>query len=157
MLKTIINYVYYNYQLCENIDSPFLLSDINANECFIKSCLVYKNLHEIYGRGNISLQEVMMIMDVTDFLFMPNSPVLKNHLIFHQSFKTFWKRHKKGRREIYVFDTTIRSSCLGFVTGVAVSSVRRLKANVLILLEHINLSSSLGESATLFTVVEYMS
>ena len=43
MLKTIINYVNYNYQLC---DSPFLSSDINANECFIKSCLVYKNLHE---------------------------------------------------------------------------------------------------------------
>ena len=119
MLKTIINYVNYNYQLCENIDSPFLSSDINANECFIKSCLVYKNLNEIYNRRNISLQEVMMIMDVTDFLFMPNSPVLKNHLIFHQAFKSFWRRHKKGRRDIYVFDTTIRSSCLGFITGVA--------------------------------------
>ena len=29
MLKSIINYVNYNYQLCENIDSPFLSSDIN--------------------------------------------------------------------------------------------------------------------------------
>ena len=118
MLKSIINYVNYNYQLCENIDSPFLSRDIIANECYIKSCLVYKNLHEIYNRGNISLQEVMMIMDVTDFLFMPNSPVLKNHLIFHQAFKSFWRRYKKRRRDIYVFDTTIRSSCLGFVTGV---------------------------------------
>ena len=118
MLKTIINYVNYNYQLCENIDSPFLSSDINANECFIKSCLVYKNLHEIYNRGNISLQEVMMIMDVTDFLFITNSPVLKNNLIFHHAFKTFWKQHRKGRPEIYVADTTIRSSILGFVTGV---------------------------------------
>ena len=118
MLKSIINYVNYNYQLCENIDSHFLSCDINANECFIKSCLVYKNLHEIYNRGNISLQEGMMIMDVTDFLFITNSPVLKNHLIFHHAFKTFWKRHKKGRPEIYVFDTTIRSSILGFVTGV---------------------------------------
>ena len=119
MLKTIINYVNYNYQLCENIDSPFLTNDINENECFIKSCLVYKNLHEIYNRGNISLQEVMMIMDITDFLFITNSPVLKNHLIFHHAFKTFWKRYKKGRPEIYVFDTTIRSSFLGFVTGIA--------------------------------------
>ena len=118
MLKSIINYVNYNYQLCENIDSHFLACDINANECFIKSCLVYKNLHEIYNRANISLQEVMVIMDVTDFLFMKNSPVLKNHLIFHHAFKTFWKRHKKGRPEIYVADTTIRSSILGFVTGV---------------------------------------
>ena len=118
MLKSIINYVNYNYQLCENIDSHFLSCDINANECFIKSCLVYKNLHEIYNRGNISLQEVMVIMDVTGYLFMTNSPVLKNHLIFHHAFKTFWKRHKKGRPEIYVVDTTIRSSILGFVTGV---------------------------------------
>ena len=58
------------------------------------------------------------IISFTDFLFMTNSPVLKNHLIFHHAFKTFWKRHKKGRPEIYVADTTIRSSILGFVTGV---------------------------------------
>ena len=118
MLKTIINYVNYNYQFCENIDSPFLSRYINANECYIRSCLVYKNLHEIYNGSNISLHEVMMIMDVTDFLFITNSPVLKNHLIFHHAFKTFWKQHKKGRSEVYVFDTTIRSSILGFVTGV---------------------------------------
>ena len=116
MLKTLINYVNYNYQFCENIDSAFLSKDMGANECFIKSCLVYKNLFEIYNRSNITLKEVMSIMDNTDFLFISNSPVLKNHLIFHHAFKTFWKRHKKGRSEIYVFDTTIRSSILGFVT-----------------------------------------
>ena len=60
----------------------------------------------------------MMIMDVTDFLFITNSPVLKNHLIFHHAFRTFWKQHRKGRPEIYVADTTIRSSILGFITGV---------------------------------------
>ena len=118
MLKSLIDYVNYNYQFCENIDSSFLSSDINANECFIKSCMVYKNLHEIYSRGNISLQEVMMIMAVSDFLFITNSPVLKNHLIFHHAFKTFWKQNRKGRPDIYVFDTTIRSPILGFVTGV---------------------------------------
>ena len=118
MLKTIINYVNYNYQFCENIDSPFLSRDINANECYIKSCLVDKNLHEIYNHDNISLLEVMMIMDVTDFIFMSKSPVLKNQKIFHHAFKTFWKLHEKGRPEIYVFDTTIKSSVLGFVTGV---------------------------------------
>ena len=118
MLKSLVNYVNYNYQFCENIDSPLLSRDINANECYIKSCLVYRNLHEIYNHHNISLLEVMMIMDVTDFLFMSKSPVLKNHKIFHHAFKTFWKQHKKGRSEIYVFDTTIRSSFLGFVTGV---------------------------------------
>ena len=117
MLKTIVNYVNYNYQLCENIDSHFLSCDINANECFIKSCLVYKYLFEYYFKRNISLYEIMAVIDNTDFLFMTNSPVLKNHLIFHHAFKTFWKRHKKGRSEIYVADTTIRSSILGFVTG----------------------------------------
>ena len=45
---------------------------------------------------NITLKEVMSLMDNSDFLSMTNSPVLKNHLIFHQAFKTFWKRHKKG-------------------------------------------------------------
>ena len=118
MLKTLKNYVNYNYQFCENIDSPFLTKDMDANECFIKSCLVYKNLCEIYNRSNITLKEVMTIMDVTDFLFMSNSPVLKNHLIFHHAFKSFWKRHNKGRPYVYVFDTTIKSSVLGFVTGV---------------------------------------
>ena len=114
MLKSTVNYVNHNYQFCENIDSPFLSKD-EMNECFIKSCLVYKNLHEIYNRHNITLLEIMIEMDVTDFLFMPNAPVL----IFHQAFKSFRRRNKKGRPEIYVFDTTIRSPCLGFVTGIA--------------------------------------
>ena len=119
MLKTIVNYVNHNYQLCENIDSPFLSKDEKANECFIKSCLIYKYLHEIFHRSNITLMDVMIEMDVTDFLFMSNSPVVKNHIIFHQAFKSFWKRYKKGRSEIYVFDTTFISPILGFVTGVA--------------------------------------
>ena len=118
MLKSLVNYVNYNYQFCENIDSAFLSKDMDANECFIKSCLVYKNLCEIYNRSNITLKEVMLIMDVSDFLFISNSPVLKNHLIFHHAFKTFGHDIKKGRPYVYVFDTTIRSSVLGFLTGV---------------------------------------
>ena len=35
MLKSIVNYVNYNYQFCDNIDSPFLSKDEKANECFI--------------------------------------------------------------------------------------------------------------------------
>ena len=69
MLKTLVNYVNYNYQFCENIDSTFLSKNEKANECFIKSCLVYKNLHEFYNRDNITLLEVMILMDVTDFFF----------------------------------------------------------------------------------------
>ena len=118
MLKSIVNYVNYQYQLCENIDSAFLSKDEKANECYIKSCLIYKYLYEIFHRSNITLMEIMIEMDVTDFLFMSNSPALKNHLIFHQAFKSFWKRYKKGRYDVYVFDTTLRSPCLGFVTGI---------------------------------------
>ena len=104
MLKSIIDYVKYHYQFCENIESFFLTNNLDTNECYIKR--------------NGSLNSVMSVMDNTDFLFMTNSPVLKNHLIFHHAFKTFWKRHKKGRSEIYVANTTIRSSILGFVAGV---------------------------------------
>ena len=118
MLKSIIDYVKYHYQFCENIESFFLTNNLDINECYIKSCLVYKYLFEYYFKRNISLYEIMAVIDNTDFLFMTNSPVLKNHLIFHHAFKTFWKRHKKGRPEDDVADTTIRSSILGFVTGV---------------------------------------
>ena len=118
MLKSIIDSVKYHYQFSENIESYFLTNNLDTNECYIKSCLVYKYLFEYYFKRNISLYEIMTVIDNTDFLFMTNSPVLKNHLIFHHAFKTFWKRHKKGRPEIYVADTTIRSSILGFISGV---------------------------------------
>ena len=118
MLKSIINYVKYHYQFCENIESSFLSNNLYTNECYIKSCLVYKYLFELYFRKNVTLNYVMTKMDITNFLFMSNSPVLKNHLIFHHAFKTFWATYKKGRPYVYVFDTTIRSSVLGFVTGV---------------------------------------
>ena len=46
MLKTIIDYVNYNYQFCENIESFFLTNNLDTNKCYIKSCLVYKYLFE---------------------------------------------------------------------------------------------------------------
>ena len=118
MIKSIVNYVKYHYQFCENIDSSFLTNDFATNECYIKSCLIYKYLFELYFRKIVSLREVMTAMDNTDFLFITNFPVLKNHLIFHHAFKSFWKRHKKGRFYVYVFDTNIKSPFLGFVTRV---------------------------------------
>ena len=93
--KSIIDYVKYHYQFCENTESFFLTNNLDTNECYIKSCLVYKYLFEYYFKRNISLYEIMAVIDNTDFLFVTNSPVLKNHLIFHHAFKTFWKRHKK--------------------------------------------------------------
>ena len=118
MLKSIVDYVKYHYQFCENIESFYLTNNLDTNECYIKSFLIYKYLFELYFRKNVSLNEIMTLIDISDFLFISNSPVLKNHLIFHHAFKTFWKRHKKGRFYVYVFDTNIKSTLLGFVTGV---------------------------------------
>ena len=42
MLKSIIDYVKYHYQFCENIDSFLLTNNHNTNERYIKSCLIYK-------------------------------------------------------------------------------------------------------------------
>ena len=108
----------YHYQFCENIEPFYLTNNLDTNEYYIKSCLIYKYLFELYFRKNVSLNEVMSLMDITDFYFMSNSPVLKNQLILNHAFKSFWKRHKKGRYNIYIFDTRMTSSILGFVTGV---------------------------------------
>ena len=118
MIKTIIDYVNYHYQLCENIDSFLLSNNPNTNEYYIKSCLIYKYLYEIYFRKNITLREVMSLMDNSDFYFISNSSVLKNHLIFHYAFNNFYKKYKKGRFNIYILDTRIKSSIVEFLTGI---------------------------------------
>ena len=118
MIKTIIDYVNYLYQFCENIDSFLLTNNLDTNECYIKSCLIYKYLYELYFRKNITLKEVMSLMDNSDFYFISNSNVLKNHLIFHYAFKNFHRKYKKGRFNIYIFDTRIKSSIVGFLTGI---------------------------------------
>ena len=118
MIKAIIDYVNCHYQFCENIDPFLLTNNLDTNECYIKSCLIYKYLYEIYFRENITLREVMSIMNNTDFYFISNSNVLKNHVIFHYAFKNFYKKYEKGRFNIYIFDTRIKSSIVGFLTGI---------------------------------------
>ena len=59
MIKSIVDYVKYRYQFCENTDSSFLTNDHNTDECYIKSCLIFKFLFESYFRKNIALREVM--------------------------------------------------------------------------------------------------
>ena len=95
MIKTIIDYVNYHYQFCENIVSFLLTNNLDTNECYIKSCLIYKYLFELYFRKNITLNEVMSFMDNSDFYFISNSSVLKNHLICHYAFKNVYKKYKK--------------------------------------------------------------
>ena len=60
----------------------------------------------------------MSIMDNTDFYFIINSNVLKIHLIFHYALKHFYRKYKKGRLNVYIFDTRIKSSIVGFLTGI---------------------------------------
>ena len=52
-------YIKYHYQFCENTDSSFLSNNLDINECYIKSCLVYKYLYEIYFRKSVTLNEIM--------------------------------------------------------------------------------------------------
>ena len=120
MIKTIIDYVNYHYQFCDNIDSFLLTNNLDTNEhtFIIKSCLIYKHLYELYFGKNITLNEVMSFMDNSDFYFISNSNVLKNHLIFHYAFKFFYKKYKKGRFNVYIFDTRIKSSIVGFLKGI---------------------------------------
>ena len=107
MLKSIIDYVNYHYQFCENIEPFYLTNNLDRNECYIKSCLIYKYLFQYYLRKNVNLNEIRTLMDNTDFLFISNSPILKNHLIFFHAFKNFWKRHKK---EDTIFTSLIQLS-----------------------------------------------
>ena len=118
MIKTIIDYVNYRYQLCENIDSFLLSNNFDTNKCYIKSCLIYKYLYELCFRNNVTLNEVMRYMDNSGFYFISNSNVLKNHFIFHHAFKNFYKKYKKGRFNIYIFDSRVKSSIFGFLTGI---------------------------------------
>ena len=109
MLKSIIDYVNYHYQFCENIESFFLTNNLDINECYIKSCLIYKYLFEYYFKRSISLYKIMAVIDNTDFLFISNSPVLKNHLIFYHAFKTFGNDIKKeDRRFMYLIQLSDR-------------------------------------------------
>ena len=71
-----------------------------------------------YISERILLNEVMSLMDNSDFYFISNSNVLNNHLIFHYAFKNFHQRYKKGRFNIYIFDTRIKSSIVGFLAGI---------------------------------------
>ena len=122
MIKTIINYVNYHYEKSrkELKDFPLLSNDDDINECFIKTSLIYKYLYELYFRKNITLFKVMYVLNygVFTLTFGSNSTVLKNHLIFHYAFTKFKKRYKVGRGSLYLIDSRINSSFVGFIMGI---------------------------------------
>ena len=131
MIKTIINYVNHHYEnsIKELKDFPFpFAKDEAQNECFIKSCLFYKYLYELYFRKNITLLDVVYTLNDGIFVltFGSNSNVLKNHLILRYAFTKFKKRYKIGRGSLYLIDSRLNSSllvllwelCIGFFTKV---------------------------------------
>ena len=88
MLNNIIAYVNFhfpNYQTNE------------YNDCFIKSCLVYRYLHEKYFKKTLDMNLIVYRLNdgLIDLLFQTNSNVLKNHLIFSYALSEFYDRNRE--------------------------------------------------------------
>ena len=107
MIKTIVNYVNFYYPTIKNI---------KHTEDIIKTALVYRFLYEHYVKDYISLETIIYHLDILPL--NSNSLIIKNHLIFHRAFKSFYKRYKAGRGCVYVFDSPIKSEVLGYLTGI---------------------------------------
>ena len=88
MITTIITYVKYyvpHYQTrfyCDN---------------FIKSCLVYKYLHDKYFSSNLDFDQIIYRLTDERNSCRSNSDVVSNHLISSNAFRAFWKQYRKGR------------------------------------------------------------
>ena len=107
MIKTIVNYVNFYYPTIKNI---------NYSEDIIKTALVYRFLYEHYVKDYITLETIIYKLD-----YLPiksNSSIILNHLIFHRAFKSFRKHYKVGRGCVYLFDCSIKSEVLGYLTGI---------------------------------------
>ena len=107
MIKTIVNYVNFYHPTIKNI---------NQTEDIIKTALVYRFLYEHYVKDYISLETI--IYKLNTLPINSNSSIIKNHLIFHRAFKSFYKHYKAGRGCVYVFDSPIKSEVLGYLTGI---------------------------------------
>ena len=107
MIKTIVNYVNFYYPTIKNI---------RYSEDIIKTALVYRFLYEYYVKDYITLETIIYQLDILPI--KSNSFVIKNHLIFHRAFKSFYKHYKAERGCVYLFDSPIKSEVLGYLTGI---------------------------------------
>ena len=107
MIKTIVNYVNFYYPTIKNI---------RYSEDIIKTELVYRFLYEHYVKDYITLETIIYQLDILPI--KSNSFVIKNHLIFHRAFKSFYKHYKAGRGCVYLFNSPIKSEVLGYLTGI---------------------------------------
>ena len=110
MITTIISYVNYYFP---HYKTKFY--DYN----FIKSCLVYKYLHDKYFSSNMDFDQIIYRLTEVRNSFKTNSVILSNHLIFSIAFRAFWKQYHMGRGCIYVADTPFQEcEVLGYLTGI---------------------------------------
>ena len=108
MIKSIIEYVKFYYKVMKN-PPPY-------SEDIIKSALIFRYLYESYIKDTIPLETVIYYLNTLPI--KSDSIVIRNHLIFHRAFKTFYKKYKVGRGCVYLFDCPIKSEVLGFLTGI---------------------------------------
>ena len=107
MIKTIVNYVNFYYPTIKNI---------RYSEDIIKTALVYRFLYELYVKDYITLETIIYKLDILPI--KSDSLIIRNHLIFHRAFKSFYKHYKAGRGCVYLFDSPIKSEVLGYLTGI---------------------------------------
>lgn len=107
MIQQIIAYVNFYYPSYKD----------SYTECFIKSCLIYKYLYEKYFAKRIDF-ELAKYQLTNGLILSTNSRILKNHVIFSYAFSEFYIKYKLGRGCVYLFPSSIKSSVLGFLTGI---------------------------------------
>ena len=108
MIKTIVHYVNFYYP------PPFKNTIYSEDE--IKSALIFRFLYETTFKKNISLERI--IYKLEGLPINTESKILRNHLIFHRAFKSFYKLYNRGRGCVYVFDSPLKSEVLGYLTGI---------------------------------------
>ena len=110
MITTIKTYVYYY--------SPIYQTRFYCDN-FIKSCLVYKYLHDKYFSSSIDFDQIIYRLTEARNSFRSNSAIMSNHLILSNAFRAFWKNYIMGLGCVYVVDTPCQEcEVLGLLTGI---------------------------------------
>ena len=107
MINTIVHCVNFYYPSYKNL---------NYSENLIKTALIYRFLYETTFKKNITLEKI--IYSLENRSIKSNNVILNNHLMFYRAFKSFYKHYKLGRGCVYVFDSSINSEVLGYLTGI---------------------------------------
>ena len=110
MIKSIIEYVNFYFP---SYKTQFY------NDNFIKSCLVYQFLYEMYFKQKLDISQIIYRLSDSRHNFKSKSPTIINHLIFSLAFREFWKRYKLGRGCVYISISPFKEfELLGCLTGI---------------------------------------